>query len=46
MFLLPGTYVLRATPPAASSFKPALLPGGLTITTGTETQNQIIVVAP
>jgi hypothetical protein len=45
-FLLPGTYVLRATPPTASGFKPALLPGGLTITTGTETQNQIIVVAP
>jgi len=37
---------LRATPPAASGFKPALLPAGLTITTGTETQNQIIVVAP
>ena len=45
-FLLPGTYVLRATPPTASGFKPALLAGGLTITTGTETQNQIIVVAP
>ena len=45
-FLLPGMYVLRATPPAASGFQPALLPGGLTITTGTETQNQIIVVAP
>jgi Domain of unknown function (DUF4382)/Carboxypeptidase regulatory-like domain len=45
-FLLPGTYMLRATPPTASGFKPALLPGGLTITTGTETQNQIIVVAP
>jgi uncharacterized surface anchored protein len=45
-FLLPGTYVLRATPPTASGFKPALLPGGLTITTGTEVQNQIIVVAP
>jgi hypothetical protein len=45
-FLLPGTYVLRATPPATSGFKPALLPDGLTITTGTETQNQIIVVAP
>jgi hypothetical protein len=45
-FLLPGTYVLRATPPTASGFKPALLPGGLTITTGTETSNQIIVVAP
>jgi uncharacterized surface anchored protein len=45
-FLLPGTYVLRATPPAASGFKPALLPGGLTIIARTETQNQIIVVAP
>ena len=45
-FLLPGTYVLRATPPAASGFKPALLTGGLTITTGAETQNQVIVVAP
>jgi hypothetical protein len=45
-FLLPGTYVLRATPPTASGFKPALLPGGLTITSGTETSNQIIVVAP
>ena len=45
-FLLPGTYVLRATPPAASGFKPALLSCGLTITSGTETANQIIVVAP
>jgi hypothetical protein len=45
-FLLPGTYVLRATPPVASGFKPALLTGGLTITTGAETQNQVIVVAP
>lgn len=45
-FLLPGPYVLRATPPTASGFKPALLTGGLTIATGAETQNQIIVVAP
>jgi hypothetical protein len=45
-FLLPGTYVVRATPPTTSGFKPALLPGGLTITTGTETQNQVIIVAP
>jgi hypothetical protein len=29
-----------------SGFKPALLPGGRTITTGTETSNQIVVVAP
>jgi hypothetical protein len=45
-FLLPGTYVLRATPPTASGFKPALLAGGLTITQGAETTNQVIVVAP
>lgn len=45
-FLLPGTYVLRATPPAASGFKPALLPGGLVVTAGTETSGQVIVVAP
>lgn len=45
-FLHPGTYVVRATPPATSGFKPALLTGGLTITQGTQTQNQIIVVAP
>jgi len=45
-FLLPGTYVLRATPPTASGFKPALLPGGLTITSGATTANQVIVVAP
>lgn len=50
LFLIPNPagspYVLRATPPAASGFKPALLPGGLTITAGTATENQIIVVAP
>ena len=45
-FLLPGTYVLRATPPAASGFKPALLTGGLTITPSSVTENQVIVVAP
>jgi len=45
-FLLPGTYVLRATPPAASGFKPALLAGNLTITTDTETSGQVIVVTP
>jgi hypothetical protein len=45
-FLLPGTYVLRATPTAASGFKPALLTGGLTITTQAETKDLVIVVAP
>ena len=45
-FLLPGTYVVRATPPTASGFKPALLAGGLIITTGAETGSRVIVVAP
>ena len=45
-FLVPGTYALRATPPMASGFKPALLTGGLTITSGQATTDQIIVVAP
>lgn len=43
-FLLPGTYVLRATPPAASQFRPALLAGGLAITTGNETLAHVIIV--
>lgn len=45
-FLLPGSYVVRATPPAASGFKPALLPGNLTVTSGTERLVQVIVVFP
>jgi len=45
-FLVPGTYALRATPPTTSGFKPALLTGGLTITSGQATTDQIIVVAP
>jgi hypothetical protein len=43
-FVPPGTYVVRATPPDASGFKPALLTGGLTVTAGTATTGQIIVV--
>lgn len=45
-YLLPGTYVLRATPPASSGFKAALLPGGLTIQSSIETSGQVIIVAP
>jgi hypothetical protein len=49
-FLLPtpagSPYVVRATPQAASGFKPALLTGGLAITSGMVTANQIIVVTP
>lgn len=44
-FLLPGTYVVRATPPStATGYLPALLTGGLTITSGTTVSNQVIVV--
>lgn len=45
-FLLPATYVVRATPPAASGFKPALLTGGLTITSGAAVTDKVIVVNP
>ena len=45
-FLRAGTYVLRATPPTASGFKAALLPGGFTVTAGHATIDQIIIVAP
>jgi hypothetical protein len=43
-WLLPGTYVVRATPPAATGYLPALLAGDLTITSGATVENQIIVV--
>jgi hypothetical protein len=43
-FLLPGNYVLRATPMASTTYQPALLTGGLTITSGTEASGKVIVV--
>lgn len=45
-FLLPGSYVLRVTPPAASGFKPALHPGVFTVVSGAETLVPVIVVNP
>ena len=45
-FLLPSTYVVRATPPAGSVYKPALLTGGLVVTTGQETTGLQIIVLP
>ncbi len=44
-FLQPGTYALRATPPSASGFKPALV-SSVVISSGQATIDQIIVVAP
>ena len=43
-FLLPGTYVLRATPPAGSVYKPALLAGGFSVTTGQETTGLNVIL--
>lgn len=43
-FLLPGIYVVRATPPVATTYQPALLTGGVTITSGATLSNQVIVV--
>ena len=43
-FLLPGTYALRATPPAGSVYKPALLSGGFSVTTGQETTGLNVIL--
>ena len=43
-FVPPGTYVVRATPTAASGYKPALLTGGATITAGNTLASQVIIV--
>ena len=43
-FLEPGNYEVRATPSAASGYKPALLTGGATITAGTNLTGKNIVV--
>ena len=43
-FLVPGTYVLRATPPAGSIYKPALLAGGFSVTTGQETTGLNVIL--
>lgn len=45
-FLLPGSYVLRVTPPAVSGLKPALHPGVFTVVSGAETLLPVIVVNP
>ena len=43
-FLMPGTYVLRATPPSGSVYKPALLAGGLTVTREQETSGLLVIL--
>ena len=43
-FIPVGTYVVRATPPVASGYKPALLTGGAAVTAGTTLSGKVIVV--
>jgi hypothetical protein len=43
-FLMPGTYVVRATPATSTTYQPALLAGGLTITNGLDVTGKTIVV--
>ena len=43
-YVMPGTYVVRATPAVATTYLPALLTGGAVITSGTTLSNQVIVV--
>jgi len=45
-FLLPGSYALRVTPPAASGLKPAMHPGTFQVLSGAETLVPVIVVNP
>ncbi len=45
-FVLPGTYVVRATPPEGSAYMPALLAGGITLANGQDLSDLTIVVVP
>ena len=45
-FVLPGTYVLRVTPPADSPYTPTLLAGGITLGDGQDITGVTVVVMP
>jgi hypothetical protein len=45
-YVLPATYVIRATPPTGSTFKPAILTTGTTLTNGGALSGLTIVVTP
>ena len=45
-FVIPGTYVLRVTPPEGSDYQPALLAGGVTLSNGQEVTGLTVVVLP
>ena len=43
-YVAPGAYALRVTPPAASGYKPALHPAGLTVTLGANVTGITVIV--
>lgn len=43
-FILPGSYEIRVTPPDGSPLATAMLDGGVTVVSGTETANQLVVL--
>jgi predicted acyltransferase (DUF342 family) len=43
-WILPGNYEIRVTPPDGSPLAPALLEGGVTVVSGTETPDQVIIL--
>lgn len=45
-WILPGNYEIRVTPPDGSPLAAALLDGGVTVVSGTETSGQLIVLVP
>jgi Domain of unknown function (DUF4382) len=45
-FLLPGDYAARATAPDSTGLAPALLSGGLSVTSGTTSGGHVIVLSP
>lgn len=45
-WILPGDYEIRVTPPTGSPLAAALLDGGVTVVSGTETSGQLIVLVP
>ena len=45
-WILPGDYEIRVTPPDGSPLAAALLDGGVTVVSGSETSGQLIVLVP
>ena len=45
-YVIPGTYVLRVTPPEGSTYQPALLAGGVTLSNSQDLSGLVVVVTP